>query len=254
LASERGRLSIDKKRWYRRFVSKAATKMGPSRGSPRRRMMTRLRGYFIAGVLVTAPIAITLYLAGLLLSFFDQQILPLVPPRYNPETYLPFFVPGIGLVATVVVMTLIGMATTGYVGRLMLQLSERALSRMPLVRSVYGTAKQIVETVISKKGPFTGVAIVEFPYRGSWTIGFITGASAQEVSETGGQPMINVLVFATPNPTSGFLLCLPERDVHRLSMSVEDGFKHLVSLGTVPPSMVGVAGARNDNVRQKDAM
>lgn len=198
-------------------------------------LAARLRGYFFAGVLVTAPIAITLYLAGLLLSFFDQRLLPLVPQRYNPETYLPFFVPGIGLVATVAFLTLVGMMTAGYVGRLMLRLSDRVLNRTPFVRGIYGMAKQVVETVAGNKSAFHGVGLVEFPYRGSWTIGFITGRSADEIVEAGGQPMINVLVLATPNPTSGFLLCLPERDVHRLSMTVEDGFKLLISIGTVNP-------------------
>ena len=217
-------------------------------------VVTRLRSYFFAGVLVTAPIAITLYLASLLLSFFDQRLLPLVPPRYNPETYLPFFVPGIGLVVTAAVLTLIGMATAGYVGRLVLQFGERTLSRMPFVRSVYGTAKQVMETVLGQKGPFTGVALVEFPYRGSWTLGFITGAAADEVSKTGGQLMINVMVFATPNPTSGFLLSLPERDIRHLPMSVEDAFKFLISLGTVYPSVPAAEAPLNDNVRQKNSM
>jgi uncharacterized membrane protein len=198
-------------------------------------LVARLRGYFLAGVIVTAPIAITLYLAGLLLSLFDQQLLPLVPKQYNPETYLPFFVPGIGLVVTVTFLTLVGMITTGYVGRLMLRLSDRVLNRTPFVRSIYGMAKQVVETVAGNKSAFRGVGLVEFPYRGSWTIGFITGRSADEIVEAGGQPMINVLVLATPNPTSGFLLCLPERDVHRLSITVEDGFKLLISMGTVSP-------------------
>jgi uncharacterized membrane protein len=196
----------------------------------------RLRGYFFAGVLVTAPLAITVYIAWILISFVDERVFSLIPPVYNPETYLPFSIPGIGLVLMLIVVTIIGALTAGYVGKLVLRTGERLLSRMPVVRNIYSTAKQIVETVVhNKTSAFREVALVEYPRRGMWTIGFITGRSIDEVAATGGEPLINVFVPTTPNPTSGFLLFLPDRDVHRLAMTVEEAIKLVISGGIVTP-------------------
>ena len=209
-----------------------------SKGPIRIGLGARLRGYFFAGVLVTAPLAITVYIAWLLISFVDERVFSLIPPVYNPETYLPFSVPGIGLVLMVLVLTLVGALTAGYVGKLFLRLSERLLNHMPVVRNIYGTAKQIVETVVNNKtSAFREVALVEYPRRDIWTIGFITGRSVDEIAETGGQPLINVFVPTTPNPTSGFLLFLPEKDVHRLSMPVEEAIKLVISGGIVTPPL-----------------
>jgi uncharacterized membrane protein len=199
-------------------------------------MGARLRGYFFAGVLVTAPLAITVYIAWLLISFVDERVFSVIPPVYNPETYLPFSIPGIGLILMVLVLTLVGALTAGYVGKLLLRLSERLLNRMPVVRNIYGTAKQIVETVVNNKtSAFREVALVEYPRREIWTIGFITGRSIDEIAQAGGQGLVNVFVPTTPNPTSGFLLFLPEKDVHRLSMSVEEAVKLIISGGIVTP-------------------
>jgi len=207
-----------------------------SKGPIRISLGARLRGYFFAGVLVTAPLAITVYIAWLLISFVDERVFSLIPPVYNPETYLPFSVPGIGLILMVIVLTLVGALTAGYVGKLLLRLSERLLNRMPVVRNIYGTAKQIVETVMnSGTSAFREVALVEYPRRDMWTIGFITGRSVDEVAGIGGEPLVNVFVPTTPNPTSGFLLFLPERDVHRLSMTVEEAVKLVISGGIVAP-------------------
>jgi uncharacterized membrane protein len=199
----------------------------------------RLRGYFFAGVLVTAPIAITVYIAWLLISLVDERVFSVIPPEYNPETYLPFSVPGIGLVLMLLFLTVVGALAAGYVGKLLLRLSEQALNRMPIVRSIYGTAKQIVETIVSSKSAaFREVVLVEYPRRGAWTIAFMTGRTIDEVAAVAGgagQGMVNVFVPTTPNPTSGFLLFLPESDVRRLPLSVEDGLKLVLSGGIVTP-------------------
>ena len=196
----------------------------------------RLRGYFFAGMLVTAPIAITVYIALLLISFVDQRVFDLIPPVYNPETYLPFSVPGIGVVLMIVILTLIGAVAAGYLGKLLLRLSDRLLNRMPVVRSIYGVAKQIVETVVSNKSvAFREVVLIEYPRNGIWTIGFLTGRSIAQIGEAVDHEMVNVFVPTTPNPTSGFLLFLPEKDVHRLPMSVEEGIKLVISAGIVLP-------------------
>lgn len=196
----------------------------------------RLRGYFFAGILVTAPIAITVYVALLLISFVDERVFSLIPPVYNPETYLPFSVPGIGVVLMIVILTLIGALAAGYLGKLLLRLSDRVLNRMPVIRSIYSVAKQIVETVVSNKSvAFREVVLIEYPRNGIWTIGFLTGRTIAQIGEAVGHTMVNVFVPTTPNPTSGFLLFLPETDVHRLPMSVEEGIKLVISAGIVLP-------------------
>jgi uncharacterized membrane protein len=197
----------------------------------------RLRGYFFAGMLVTAPIAITVYVALLLISLVDERVFALIPPEYNPETYLPFSVPGIGVVLMLVILTLIGAIAAGYLGKLLLRLSDRLLNRMPVIRSIYGVAKQIVETVVSNKSvAFREVVLIEYPRKGIWTIGFLTGRAIDQIGETLSHPgLVNVFVPTTPNPTSGFLLFVPEGEVQRLPMSVEDGIKLVISAGIVVP-------------------
>ncbi len=196
----------------------------------------RLRGYFFAGILVLAPISITVYIAWLLISFIDTNVFALIPPVYNPETYLPFSIPGIGVILMFVGVTLVGALTAGYLGRVLLRLSEGLLNRMPIVRGVYGAVKQIVETVLSSKSAaFREVVLVEYPRQGCWTIGFLTGRTIEPIGNAAGARMVNVFVPATPNPTSGFLLFVPESDVRRLSMSVEEGIKLVISVGIVAP-------------------
>ena len=196
----------------------------------------RLRAYFIAGVLITAPISITIYLAWLFITFVDDWVRPLIPPAYNPENYLRFTLPGIGLVVVLVGLTIIGAVTAGFVGRFFLGLSERILNRMPVIRSVYGAVKQIFETVLAQQsGAFREVVLIEYPRRGIWSLGFITGSTEGEVQEITEDEVLNVFLPTTPNPTSGFLLFVPKRDVMRLSMSVEEGIKMVVSGGIVTP-------------------
>jgi uncharacterized membrane protein len=196
----------------------------------------RMRGYFFAGMLVSAPIAITVYVALLLISFVDERVFSVIPPVYNPETYLPFSVPGIGVLLMLVILTLIGAIAAGYLGKMLLRLSDRLLNRMPVVRSIYGVAKQIVETVVSNKSvAFREVVLIEYPRSGVWTVGFLTGRSIDQIGQTVGQSLVNVFVPTTPNPTSGFLLFLPEGDVHRLPMTVEEGIKLVISAGIVLP-------------------
>ena len=204
-----------------------------SNGPIRISMGARLRGYFFAGVLVTAPLAITVYIAWLLISFVDERVFSVIPPVYNPETYLPFSVPGIGLILMVLVLTLVGALTAGYLGKLVLRLSERLLNRMPVVRNIYGTAKQIVETVVNNKtSAFREVVLVEYPRAGMWTIGVHHraqhGRNRRDRRRAAGRMFI---VPTTPNPTSGFLLFLPDQDVHRLPMTVEEAVKLVISGG-----------------------
>jgi uncharacterized membrane protein len=197
----------------------------------------RLRGYFFAGILVIAPISITVYIAWLFISFIDKQVFSVLPPVYNPETYLPFSIPGIGLILMVLGLTLVGALTAGYLGRVFLRFSERVLNRMPVVRSLYGAIKQIVETVVSNKSAaFREVALVEYPRKGAWTLCFLTGKTIDQIGDAAGPRLVNIFVPTTPNPTSGFLLFVPETDLRRVDMTVEEGIKLVISTGIVTPA------------------
>lgn len=196
----------------------------------------RLRTYFLAGVLITAPIGITFYLAWSFISFVDARVKPLIPPVWNPETYLPFSIPGIGLVAVLVGLTVIGAATAGLLGRMLVRTSERLLARMPIVRTVYGATKQIVETLLAQQSTaFRSVVLVEYPRIGVWSLGFITGTTEGEVQELTEDEVLNVFVPTTPNPTSGYLVFVPRSDVVFLAMSAEEGIKMVVSGGILTP-------------------
>ena len=199
-------------------------------------LFARLRAYFFAGVLVTAPIGITVYLAWSVVSWVDESVLPLLPARYNPETYLPFSVPGIGVIVLLVFMTAVGAITAGMVGRMVVGYGERILTRMPIIRGVYGATKKIFETLLAQKSTaFREVALVEFPRLGMWSIGFITGVTEGEVQELTDEEVLNVYLPTTPNPTSGFLCFVPRSEVYPLSMTVEEGIKLVVSGGIVIP-------------------
>jgi len=199
-------------------------------------LFARLRTYFFAGVLVTAPIGITLYLAWLIIDFIDNQVTPLIPARYNPETYLPFGIPGLGVIVAIVVLTIIGAFTAGLVGRWLVSLSERLMARMPVIRNVHSALKQILETVLAQQSKaFRQVVMIEYPRRGIWALGFLTGDTVGEVQNLTADDVVNVFLPTTPNPTSGFLLFVPREDCHVLSMTVEEGIKMVVSGGIVTP-------------------
>ncbi|MDH3472976.1 MAG: DUF502 domain-containing protein [Rhodospirillales bacterium] len=199
-------------------------------------LAARLRNYFLAGVLVTAPVSITFWIAWNLIQFVDDKVTPFIPPRWNPESYLPFGVPGLGLVLAVVILTFIGFVTAGFVGRIGMRYGERLLDRLPVIRSVYGATKQIFETVLAQQSTaFRQVALIEYPTRGTWAVGFVTGQTVGEVQTVTDDTVINVFLPATPNPTTGFLLFVPRRDVHILDISVEEGIKLVISGGIVTP-------------------
>jgi uncharacterized membrane protein len=205
----------------------------------------RLRTYFFAGILITAPVSLTIYLAWLFIRFVDEQVFSVIPQEYNPETYLPFSIPGIGLLLALVFMTLIGALTAGIIGRALNHLFEGILNRLPVIRSLYGAIKQIMETVLANKSSaFRECVLIEYPRKGMWTLGFITGTTKGEVQEktaAADQEVINVFVPTTPNPTSGFLLFVPEQDIIRLKMPIEDGLKLVVSGGIVTPAIEATA-------------
>lgn len=214
-------------------------------------LMTRLRGYFLAGVLVTAPIGITCYLAWLFLIFVDDKVKPLLPAKYNPESYITFSIPGLGLIILLVGLTLIGMTTAGFIGRTMVKIGEGIVNRMPILRGIYSASKQVIETVVGQNATsFREVVLVEFPRRDCWSIAFITGVAKGEIGDLADEEVVNVFVPTTPNPTSGYLIFVPRSEIIPLQMSVEDGIKFIVSLGIVaPPAPQPIAEQRRRPAR-----
>ena len=219
------------------------SKKSPEDGKPpKRRLFARLRGYFLAGILVTAPVAITLATAWWFVGFVDSKVVPLIPARYNPDSYLRDIVgfeiglPGLGVVVLLVIITLIGALTAGFVGRYVIHLGERLVARMPVIRNVYSALKQIFETVLKQQSnAFRQAVLVEYPRRGIWAVGFITGNTEGEVQNLTRDDMVNIFLPTTPNPTSGFLLFVPREELVDLNMSVEEAIKMVISAGIVTP-------------------
>jgi uncharacterized membrane protein len=208
----------------------------PRRKQRRHHVVERLRAYFFAGILVTGPSALTLYLAWLFVHFIDSSVGDLLPVQYNPASYIPFTVPGLGLFIAVAGLTLIGALTAGYVGHVFLRASERVLGRMPVIRGIYSAMKQIFETVLAKQSDtFREVVLVEWPRRDMWTIAFVTSRTEGEVQRLTGPDVVSLYVPTTPNPTSGFHLIVPENEVRDSQLSVEEAFKTILSLGIAQP-------------------
>ena len=203
--------------------------------------MTRIRNYFLTGVIVCAPIAITTYIAWTLVHWVDSWVKTYIPGRYNPDNYLPFTVPGFGLIVALIVITLVGFLTANIIGRSIVSLGERLLNRMPLVRNVYSGLKQIFETVLANRSElFTRVGLFEYPRKGAWSIVFIAKQQETEINaalQSRHGKTIAVFRPITPNVTTGYLLYVAEEDVIPLDMSVEDAAKLLISAGLVGPDI-----------------
>jgi uncharacterized membrane protein len=199
-------------------------------------LFLRLRNYFLTGIIVVAPIGITFWLAWQAFNFVDNNVKPLIPVRYNPETYLPFGIPGLGILVTIVVLTLIGAFAANFLGRILMRQGEYLVDRMPVIRNVYGALKQIFETVLKQSSTsFRQVVLIEYPRRGLWAIAFITGVTEGEVQHNTEDELINVFLPTTPNPTSGYLLFVPRKELVLLTMTVEEGIKMVISGGIVTP-------------------
>ncbi|MGB0694027.1 MAG: DUF502 domain-containing protein [Rhodospirillaceae bacterium] len=193
---------------------------------------SRLRTWFFAGVLVTAPIFITLFVAWTVIEFVDNQVASLLPRVLRDFAVIP----GLGLLLLLILLTVIGSFTTGFLGRVVIRMGERMVNKVPVVRNIHSALKQIIETVLAQQSSaFRQVVLVEYPRRGMWAIAFITGVTEGEVQNLTADECINVFLPTTPNPTSGFLLFVPRRDLVVLDMSVEEGIKMVISGGIVTP-------------------
>ena len=198
----------------------------------------RLRNYFLTGVVFAAPLTITVFLVWTFIHWVDSWVKPWIPARYNPESYVDFPLPGIGLIVALISLTLLGFLTANIFGRTILSIGEHLLDRMPLVRNLYKALKQIFETALSERSTsFRRAGLIEFPRRGLWALVFIATEARGEIPHKLSEEddIMSVFLPTTPNPTSGFLLFVPRSDVTVLDMSVEDAAKVIVSAGLITP-------------------
>ena len=221
--------------------------------TPKPTVMQRIRSNFFTGLVVVAPVVITGYLLWSVVTFIDTKVVPWVPADYNPSTYLGKDIPGFGVIIFLVFTAIIGVLTKGLFGRQLLRFWENMIGRTPVVRSVYGGLKQIVETILSQSNAsFQKACLIEYPRPGIWAIAFISTDTKGEVqNQIDGHDLYSVFLPATPNPTSGFLLFVPKSDVVLLDMTVEDAAKLVISAGlVVPPTKAEIkAGIKTRSVK-----
>jgi len=209
-------------------------------------MLARLRTSFLTGIVVIAPVALTIWLIWSVIGWFDGFVLPFVPDAYRPEEILNTIfgydlklnIRGVGVVVFLVFATLVGWLAKGLIGRSFIKYAENLVNRMPVVRSFYSGIKQIAETVFAQQErSFEKACIIEYPRKGIWAIGFISTTAKGEIADrnSSNSPMVSVFVPTTPNPTSGFLLFFPKKDIIELDMSIEDAAKLVISAGLVYP-------------------
>ena len=218
-------------------MSLAPQKISEGEPAPARSFGARVRTWFFTGLVIFGRVSRTAYIAWWAIDTVDNWVKPLIPARYWPDSYLPFHVPGFGVVIAFIGLTLLGFLTANIAGRTLVRIGERLLQRMPLVRGVYKGVKQIFETVFSQSGTqFRKVGLVEFPSKGSWTIVFIS--SDPSLAVAGALPPgahISVFLPCTPNPTTGFYFFLPAEEVIELPMTPDDAAKLIMSAGLIQP-------------------
>ena len=199
--------------------------------------VSRIRTYFLTGLIVAGPVAVTLWLIWWFVTWVDNLVRPIIPVTYRPETYLPVNIPGTGLIIAFVALTLLGFLTANLIGRRLVSFGESLLSRMPIVRPIYRTAKQIFETLFSKSdSSFRRVGLVEFPSPGMWSLVFLTQSPNAEISERlPATEHVSAFMPCTPNPTTGFFFYVPKRDVIDLDITVEQAMTLIMSAGMVQP-------------------
>jgi len=212
-----------------------------------RRFRTSLKNYFITGLLVLLPIFVTAYIIWVLIKAMDV-FLKYIPDKYLPETYINIYIPGLGLILVVILILVVGLLTRNFAGRRVVQFWDNLVDRIPLARIIYSAVKQFLEAFFFQKSDaFKRVALLEYPRRGIYVLGFITGECKGEAQLKTNKKMINVFVPTTPNPTSGFYVLAPEDELIILDMSIEDAFKVLISGGIVSPNEERRIGKKKRN-------
>ncbi len=207
----------------------------------------RTRGNFLTGLVIVAPVVLTIYLIWTVVTFIDAKVVPWVPSIYNPNTYVGVDIPGFGVIIFIIFTAIVGALTKGLFGRQLVRFWENLISRTPVVRSLYKGLKQIVETILSQSNSsFQNACLVQYPREGIWAIAFISTDTKGEVFENiPSDEVVSVFLPTTPNPTSGFLLFVPKKDVVILDMTVEDAAKLVISAGLVtPPTAEEIAAGR----------
>ena len=191
----------------------------------------KLRNYFFTGVIVLIPIGFTLYLSKFLINFSTK----LIPSGLNPNTYLPYAIPGIEIILTIIFITVVGGLSLTFIGKKFLQIIDDLFKRMPILRTIYSAIGQMTDSFREQEGNKKSVVLVEYPRKGSWAVGFATKENIGEIKTKTNINLVNVFVPTTPNPTSGFLLMIPKDDLIYLDMSFEEASKFIVSAGTSKP-------------------
>ena len=192
----------------------------------------KLRNYFFTGVIVLVPIGFTLYLSKFLINFSTK----LVPSGLNPNTYLPYAIPGIEIILTIVFITVVGGLSLSFLGKKFLQIIDDLFKRIPILRTIYSAIGQMTESFRNQEGNKKSVVLLEYPRKGSWAVGFATKENTGEIKLKTNLNLVNVFVPTTPNPTSGFLLMIPKEDLIYLDMTFEEASKFIVSAGTSSPA------------------
>ena len=198
----------------------------------KRSILARIRNYFIAGVVVLIPIGITVYLTIFMVSISSK----ILPKEINPNHYLPYDIPGVEILISIFLITLIGWLSLSFLGKKLLNLFNNILKKIPILRTIYSAIGQMTETFTKSDKGKKNVVLVEYPRKGSWAVGFATKENSGEITEKINKKLINVFVPTTPNPTSGFLLMFPEDEVIYLDLTFEEASKFIVSAGTSNPT------------------
>jgi len=198
----------------------------------KRSIFTKVRNYFIAGVVVLIPIGVTVYLTFFLVSISSK----ILPKEINPNHYLPYNIPGLEIIISIFLITFIGWLSLSFLGKKMLIMFNTILKRIPILRTIYSAIVQMTETFTSSDSEKKNVVLVEYPRKGSWAVGFATKENVGEISNKTKQKLINVFVPTTPNPTSGFLLMFPKDEVIYLDLTFEEASKFIISAGTSNPN------------------
>ena len=198
----------------------------------KRSIFTKIRNYFITGVVVLIPIGITVYLTILIISVSSK----ILPKEINPNHYLPYNIPGLEIIITLFLITFIGWLSLSFIGKRLLNLFNTVLKRIPILRTMYSAMVQMTETFTNTDNQKKNVVLVEYPRKGTWAVGFATKENSGEITDKLNRKLINVFVPTTPNPTSGFLLMFPKEEVVYLDLTFEEASKFIVSAGTSNPN------------------